>query len=117
LNNGEESERYRFGLHISAEAEAIVAVLKAAAFVLVFKDPRVTTLEAKGSHILKTLFDVLRKNMGLLPLDFQELIKFGNFGSPERLVADFIGGMTDRYAYVYYSRLFQPGSGSFYEDV
>jgi dGTPase len=117
LENGEQSERYRFGLKISAEAEATVAVLKATAVVLVFKDPRVATLEAKGAHILRTLFKVLTENTALLPRDFQELIKTGTFGSTERLVADFIGGMTDRYAYVYYSRLFQPGSGSFYEDV
>jgi dGTPase len=117
LENSERSERYTFELKITAEAEAKVAVLKATAFVLIFKDPRVTTLEAKGGHILKTLFDVLSKNTDLLPLDFQELIKTGKFGSNERLVADFIGGMTDRYAYLYYSRLFQPGSGSFYEDV
>jgi dGTP triphosphohydrolase len=32
-------------------------------------------------------------------------------------VADFIAGMTDRYAYLYFKRLFHPGTGSFYEDV
>ena len=37
--------------------------------------------------------------------------------SRERLVTDFIAGMTDRYAYDYYSRLFLPDVGSFYENV
>jgi dGTP triphosphohydrolase len=45
------------------------------------------------------------------------MIRDGSFGSKERLVCDFIAGMTDKYAYVYYSRLTQPGAGSFYEFV
>lgn len=117
LENSEESERYRYGLEIGTDAQALVAVLKAIASVLVFQDPRVATLEAKGAYIVGRLFETLCNKPNLLPLDFQELIESGRFGKTQRLVADFIGGMTDRYAYVYYSRLFHPGAGSFYEDV
>ena len=84
---------------------------------LVFRDPRVTTLEAKGRHIIDELFKIFCERPDLLPLDFQELIAAKQFGSKERLVADFIAGMTDRYAYLYFKRLFHPGTGSFYEDV
>lgn len=111
------SVRYRYRLTIGAEALARATVLQKTAEVLVFRDPRVTTLEAKGRHILNVLFDTFRSDATLLPLDFQEMISAGTFGSKERLVADFIAGMTDRYAYDYYKRLFQPGSGSFYEYV
>lgn len=113
----ERSVRYRYGLKVGAQAQAWSAVLKSAAYLLVFKDPRVTTLEFKGGQIISTLFDKFCEDTSLLPLDFQELIKAGTFGSTERLVADFIAGMTDRYAYAYYRRLFHPGIGSFYEDV
>jgi dGTPase len=77
------------------------------------------TLEDKGRHIINELFDKFSGDGGenLLPLDFQELIKAKKFGSKERLVADFIAGMTDRYAYGYYKRLFHPDAGSFYEFV
>ena len=51
-----------------------------------------------------------------MPIDFQQLIE-KDVASRERLIADFISGMTDQYAYHYYSRLFDPGIGSFYEDV
>jgi dGTPase len=115
--NGERSVRYRYGLNIGAQALAWTAVLKSAAYLLVFNDPRVTTLEFKGGQIINTLFDKFCDDITLLPLDFQELIKAGRFGSKARLVADFIAGMTDRYAYAYYRRLFHPGIGSFYEDV
>lgn len=117
LKNGATSVRYRFGLSIPPKALAKVLLLKAMASILIFSDPRVTTLEAKGHNIIDQLFDIFCNNPKLLPLDFQELIKAEKFGPKERLVADFIAGMTDRYAFTYYKRLFHPGTGSFYEDV
>jgi dGTPase len=77
----------------------------------------VTTLEEKGRLVIETLFSRFYGNDALLPLDYQEMIRSGDFGSKERLIADFISGMTDRYAYSYYNRLTLPGSGSFYEFV
>lgn len=118
----EMSVRYRFGLSVDMEAHARIAVLKEAATLLVFRDPRVTTLEEKGHHIIDALFDKFcdvvdgKEKFRLMPFDFQQLIEQGA-ASKQRLVADFISGMTDRYAYYYYRRLFEPGSGSFYEDV
>lgn len=117
LQSGEPSIRYRLQLIVPPAADALAVVLKTIAALLVFNDPRVTTLEAKGQHIVRVLFRTLCRREDLLPLDFQELIKSNRFGSKERLVADFLSGMTDRYAYVYYKRLFHPGTGSFYEDV
>lgn len=117
LKNSERSVRYRYGLTIGHEARASAAVLKATAERLVFSDPRIVTLEAKGRHIIETLFESFRKDPSLLPFDFQELIQTNTFGGKERLISDFIAGMTDRYAYGYYKRLFHPGTGSFYEDV
>jgi dGTPase len=112
----EISSRYRYSLTKSDKALSTAAVLKAATRLLVFDDPRVKTLEYKGGLILARLFHTFRKNPPLLPLDFQQLLSQGR-GTKERLVADFVSGMTDRYAYSYYNRLFQPGAGSFYEDV
>lgn len=117
IGYAERSVRYQYSLKISPEAEAWAAVLKSTAGLLVFSDPRVTTLEAKGHHIIDALYGKFCEDISLLPLDFQELIAAKKFGSKERLVADFIAGMTDRYAYGYYKRLFHPGTGSFYEDV
>ena len=118
-DNGEAIARYRYKLQLTDEARSLAEVLKTTAKKLVFEDPRVTTLEAKGRHIIEALFEKLcgEKGETLLPLDFQELIRAKKFGSKERLVSDFIAGMTDRYAYDYYRRLFLPGAGSFYEYV
>jgi len=116
-DNGETSIRYRARFEVSERAEAHSIVLKKVAGLLVFQDPRVTTLEEKGRLVIQNLFLGFLRDTKLLPLDFQQMIESGDFGSKERLVADFVSGMTDRYAYSYYSRLTQPGSGSFYEFV
>jgi dGTPase len=112
----EASVRYRYRLARTNRAAALIEVLKAMATLLVFEDPRVTTLEFKGGRILRALFHAFRRDTVLLPLDFQQLLQ-GARHSKERLVADFVSGMTDRYAYAYFNRLYQPGAGSFYEYV
>jgi dGTPase len=112
----ENSFRYKYSLTKSKKALSTAAVLKSTARLLVFEDPRVKTLEYKGGRILARLFYSFCKYPELLPLDFQQLLEQKR-GTKERLVADFVAGMTDRYAYSYFNRLFQPGAGSFYEDV
>jgi dGTPase len=112
----EASIRYRYSLTKTKKAISLIEVLKAMTTLLVFEDPRVTTLEFKGGRILRGLFHAFRKDTGLLPLDFQQLIE-GKRDTKERLIADFVSGMTDHYAYAYFNRLYQPGAGSFYEDV
>jgi dGTPase len=112
----ENCVRYQYSLIPTPSALALAALLKATAFKLIFENPRVKTLEHKGGLILRRLFDTFLKDVSLLPVDFQQLIKKDPKSTP-RLVADFVAGMTDRYAYSYYSRLFEPGFGSFYENV
>lgn len=112
----EPSVRYRYSLEKSKQAVSRAALLKSIARLLVFDDPRVKTLEYKGGRILRRLFQAFRKDPRLLPLDFQQLLEVDP-ASKERLIADFVSGMTDRYAYAYFNRLFQPEAGSFYEDV
>jgi dGTPase len=116
----ERVSRYKYTLRTTPKARSRTAVLKATVNFLVFQDPRVHTLEHKAGKILDALFEAFVKDQRLLPRDYQELILEGRSASKmpiERFVADFISGMTDAYAFSYYNRLFQPGWGSFYEDV
>jgi dGTPase len=112
----EQCSRYKYGLYVSNESRCLSYVLKITARLLVFDDPRVRTLEVKGATILEKLFDAFMEDDRLMPLDFQEYID-DKLAIKPRLIADFIAGMTDKYAYEYYKRLFEPGSGSFYENV
>lgn len=65
-------------------------------------------VEYRGKDIVKAIFKALSDRDGtrLLPDDFQILCK----GAPDnirmRAISDFIAGMTDRYAFEFYGRLY-----------
>jgi len=116
-DTNEKSNRYRYGLRVPEANKRTSKLLKATAFVLAFRDPRVVTLEHKGTRVLGELYKAFCDHKDLLPRDFQELIGAKDERDTKRIIADFVSGMTDTYASEYYQRLFQPGEGSFYEDV
>jgi dGTPase len=116
----EVTVRYKYTLTIPDNQRAWAEILKAIPKVMVFSEPRVTTLEAKAKFIMIELFKCFtgdEKGIALMPLDYQELMEGKSKREKVRLVADFISGMTDRYAYEYYERLFLPGAGSFYQFI
>jgi dGTPase len=99
-----------------------IEVLKAFESHKVIHNPRVTTLGHKGKEVLRRLFAVLdqgRESIGLFPEDhgedYERALLDGNETSRKRVICDFLAGMTDSYAMRFYSRLFVPGEGSFYE--
>jgi dGTP triphosphohydrolase len=55
LNDTELSICYRHTLRVPAKAEALSVLLKAVALLLVFSDPRVKTVEAKGAMVIRDL--------------------------------------------------------------
>jgi len=88
----------------------------------VIYNPRVTTLGHKGKEVLRRLFAVLdqgKESVGLLPEnwgeEYERTLLDGNEPARKRVVCDFLANMTDSYAMRFYSRLFVPGQGSFYE--
>lgn len=99
-----------------------IEILKAFVSHMVIFNPRVTTLGYKGREIIRRLFAVLdrgKESIGLLPEDYGEAYEnaliSGTESDRKRVVCDFLAGMTDFYAIHFYSRLFVPGEGSFYE--
>ncbi|MDC8444931.1 MAG: deoxyguanosinetriphosphate triphosphohydrolase [Nitrosomonas sp.] len=66
---------------------------------------RVTRMSNKASHIIRRLFDAFSANARLLPDKHQ--LKFKQIG--HQAIADYIAGMTDRYAIKEYQRLFAVG--------
>lgn len=99
-----------------------IEVLKAFESHKVIHNPRVTTLGHKGKEVLRRLFAVLdqgRESIGLFPEDhgedYERAFLDENETSRKRVICDFLAGMTDSYAMRFYSRLFVPGEGSFYE--
>ena len=52
----------------------------------------------KCSKLIMDLFNLYNNNFDLLPNDWQKKIKYSKSESPERIIGDYISGMTDRFA-------------------
>jgi len=62
-------------------------------------------MKDKARRILLALYDRYRENPLLLPADSRRRLKTQTL---ERTIADYIAGMTDRYANQDYQRLYDP---------
>lgn len=107
---------------VEPQARIRIEILKAFESYKVIHNPRVTTLGHKGKEVLRRLFAVLdqgHESIGLFPEDhgedYERALLDGNETTRKRVICDFLAGMTDSYAMRFYSRLFMPGEGSFYE--
>ena len=66
---------------------------------------KVERMRIKAERFLTILFENYLQNPTLLPISYQE--KYQEYGR-ERVICDYIAGMTDRYALDEYKRLFEP---------
>jgi dGTPase len=66
---------------------------------------RVHRMKSKAHRILEALFRAYQSDPQLLPAQYQQKAKIEG---KERIICDYIAGMTDRYAIEEYERLFNP---------
>ena len=73
-----------------------------------YRHYRVYRMAMKSQRIVRELFDVFFRSPRSLPHDTQRRIEEPGGGEPERarLVADYVAGMTDRFAIAEHGRLF-----------
>ena len=76
-------------------------------FDLVYKNPLAKSEEAKVGGIIEGLYDFILKNPEKLPMEYSEIAFTEGI---ERACADYISGMTDRYAVSVYNDFFIPKS-------
>jgi dGTPase len=116
-----EAPRYPLTLQVAEMVKREVAILKAVEFVLLIRNPRVTTLEYKGKLIVTNLFRALAQDDSgdLFPEDIREVWEEVRHQEDARLrvVCDYISGMTDGYALRLYARLFEPGVGQLHDEL
>jgi dGTPase len=62
-------------------------------------------MRIKAERYVSILFDTYRNNPTLLPGKYQERLRYGDC---ERVICDYVAGMTDRYALDEYKKLFEP---------
>ena len=77
-----------------------------------YRHYRVQRMTAKAMRVVRALFEAFLDNLRLLPPEAQrnaaELEQAHGMGGRARAVADYIAGMTDRYAIAEYDRVYNP---------
>lgn len=74
----------------------------------VYKNPIAKSEEAKAEMLMETLYHHYMKHVDGMPEEFLRLLSEGE--PRERVVCDYIGAMTDRFAIALYSDIFVPKS-------
>jgi len=93
-----------------------VEALRSFLFGRMYRYYRVNRAMSKAKRVVRALFEVFMAEPNTLPPDWQEDLReqdgLQNETVRARLVADYIAGMTDRYALIEYERLFEVAARS-----
>jgi dGTPase len=74
-----------------------------------YRHHRVMRMQVKAQRLIRRLFEAYRAEPRQLPLEVQA--RFAH-EQPERIICDYIAGMTDRFAIQEYQNLFDPAMRS-----
>ncbi len=92
-------------LGMDETVDQTMEALRSFMFERVYKNPVAKGEESKAQHILQELYSYYIKNPNKLPPDFRPQLDFDGM---ERVVCDYIAGMTDKYAMYKFDELFIP---------
>lgn len=92
---------------LSPEVDSYRRQLRAFMFEHVYRHPVAKGEEGKAMDMLRSLFTYFLKHVDQLPADYLRLM---DTDSKERVVCDYIAGMTDRFSVAKYSSIFIPKS-------
>lgn len=82
----------------------------------VIKQPEIQILDYKGQEIVIKLFEILSSNAkNLLPKSTYN--QYEKAANKNRVICDYISGMTDAYASRLYHKLFTPNMGSVFDRL
>lgn len=95
----------------------LLKALKKVSFSLVVKGAHVQQLERRGERVVSNLFYAIMEDPeAFIPTSsLKDLRATG--GATERIVCDYVAGMTDSYAEMVYHRFFTPGFGSSGDEI
>ncbi|WP_092560525.1 deoxyguanosinetriphosphate triphosphohydrolase [Anaeromicropila populeti] len=100
-------------IRMSPEIELAMGDLRKFMFTHVYTNPKAKGQEAKAEHLLEQLFEYYCEHVELLPEEYIKMIE-NEIADRERVVCDYIAGMTDRYAISKYSELMVPNFWNIY---
>lgn len=75
-----------------------VKLIRRFLFQRVYKHNKVTSMTLRCQKIVKELFRLYMENIDLLPIQWREIIKTGDVKNKAQGIADYVAGMTDRFA-------------------
>lgn len=96
-------------VEFSAEMAEHDKALKGFLFPNMYRHARVTRMTDQAKRVVQDLFTFLHQDPGALPQDWQGSMDGPGGLKTARRVADYIAGMTDRFALAEHNRLFGPG--------
>ena len=96
-----------------------VEVLKNMTFEAVIMAPKMQVVEYRGKDIIREIFNAINSEDGsrLLPEDYRLLFNAFSGSAKKRVICDFIAGMTDRYAFEFYSSLYGATGSTIYKPL
>lgn len=93
-------------IHMSGLVEQAMRDLRGFMFVHVYKNPVAKGEEIKAKELLGRLFYYYMEHLDKLPLQFLKMLEAGE--AKDRVVCDYIAGMTDQYAIAKFEEYFMP---------
>jgi len=98
---------------MSPDIEEAMIGLRKYMFANVYTNPKAKSEESKAQNLLRTLYEYYLDNCKNMPYEFVHLIEAGS-EPKEKVVCDYIAGMTDQYAIATYEELCIPSSWKVY---
>ena len=91
---------------MSEEVDQAMKKLRQFMFERVYNNPQAKGEEDKAEQLMITLYEYYMKNTSLLPQEYQRMMYDGEV--KERVVCDYVGAMTDRFAIAKYEEIYIP---------
>lgn len=91
---------------MSPHMEKAMQDLRLFMFEHVYKNPKAKSEESKAKNMLRELYGYYSSHLDAMPAEYLELIDRGE--AEERVVCDYIAGMTDQYSMAKFGELFIP---------
>ena len=92
---------------MSAEMEQAMYDLRKFMFSNVYQNPVAKAEEVKAQRMLSQLFEYYMEHIDQLPMKYTRMIEEGH-EAKDRVVCDYIAGMTDQYAVTKVNEFFMP---------
>jgi dGTPase len=94
-------------VRLKHDTKAVVETLKAFAVFQLIESPMLKFAQKRCDDVIGKIFNTLSDDSDLLPHDWKEIFKSrpGDATWQQRVICDYVAGMTDRYCIEFYSRI------------